>query len=97
VRWDSVTILNGVTLNLAHYPYRIFLGKGRYSELTTIYGTINPSDFLKLKHLFDMYVPSDQLSPDEGNVAGYALENVRIILHRNHPSGICYLHIQRKE
>jgi hypothetical protein len=75
--WDSVEVFNGIKVNFKTPGYK---KRKRYVAGATLFGTIHPADFLKLKRVFDRYIPSNKISPDKDNFIVYVLRNVQIRL-----------------
>jgi hypothetical protein len=81
VSWDSVKVFDGVRISFQYFPYKNFLTKGKHTQLTSLSATIDPNDYLKLKHFFEKYLPDGSFKyHDDSNGAGYNLKycSVRI-------------------
>lgn len=102
VTWDSVKILGGVTITLRSQPYKIFLGKGKYSKLTTLYGTIDERDIGRIKKYLEAStgVPGDNSKTKNSNVYYWLINNCNVRLgkiKRPNMNYQCFFNIQKRK
>ena len=62
VFWDSVKVLNGISVTFRYVHSKLHSKKGGYNPLTTLWGTINVKDFERVKDYLNDTPNSHQTS-----------------------------------
>ena len=95
VSWDSVKILNGITVNLKCHASKGLFGTDKYSKMDVIIAEIDPRDFDKIQYLLAKYATTGYAGTDKKNVCHYFLDNCYIILSGNYKHFANRIYIQR--